>query len=1096
MIFPPVQPDDRKVRIFSLNPSFLARYEGKQPKWGPVGYFTFKRTYARANEDGSTEEFWQTCKRVVEGVYNIQKIHCRQLFLPWNEPKAQRSAQEMFRRMWAFKFLPPGRGLWTMGTDIVFEKGSACLNNCGFSSTEGIDIDFASPFCFLMDMSMLGVGIGGDTRGAGKIKIQLPRVTETPYVVEDSREGWVDLVRTILNSFVGKGYFPAVVDYSQVRPYGAAIHGFGGVASGPAPLKKCIENLTRLLLPEGVKATFEYKDSFGLLDRKDDIQQISFKGRGKGYKITSTHIVDIFNFVGKCVVAGGVRRCLPEGTLIHTSEGLVPIESVKVGSSVMTSEGYSEVTDWVEQGVQPITQITTQMGTFECTDRHRIAVITDVKGGYDWKRAFELEPGDRMVFVDQAIEGQATELPPFEYNKPPHSTTCLDIAVPSLTTETAWFLGMLAGDGYVRSVVEGGEVSIAVHGDQVDLKIRVEKCLRAFGVEVFFTPPREDDNSFKVRVKSRQLALYLSQFKRPNETLQVPECILRGLPDIRAAYIGGLSDADGSYRNRPMVVAASVYPSYLEEVQAVLASLAVPSRLRLHKDKSRERNGWKPLWQLVMVGDKAINLFTKRVARFISKFEDNRKTKRSQHDYGFPSQMALDGGISGHKDGSMVWSRESRQITVSRLESITGEPVKLVPVEVLDIEHEVGEERTYDISVRAGELVAQGGYLVHNTAEIMFGDPNDHEFMTLKQDQKALEDRRWASNNSIFGEIGMDYAEVARSIAINGEPGIAWLDNIRGYSRMGRAPDHKDERAMGCNPCVEQSLEDAELCCLVETFPAHHEDIEDYQRTLKMAYLYAKTVTLIPTHNPKTNQVMMRNRRIGCSMSGIIQAMVKLGRRKFLQWCGEGYSYIRDLDKIYSEWLCVPRSIKMTSVKPSGTTSLLCGATPGIHYPHAEHYIRNIRVDNTSPLVQAASNAGYPIEPDTYADDTSVISFPVKEQHFVKGKNEASIWEQFANAADMQRHWGDNQVSCTVTFNPEEARDIQSCLEVYETSLKAISLLPIKDHGYKQAPYIEITKEEYEQMVARIGPMHLNMQATHDATAEDKFCDGDTCNLP
>jgi len=690
MIFPPVQPDDRKVRIFSLNPSFIARYEGRQPKWGPLGYFTFKRTYARTLEDGSTEEFWQTCQRVVEGVYNIQKIHCRQLYLPWNEPKAQRSAQEMFRRMWAFKFLPPGRGLWTMGTDIVFEKGSACLNNCGFSSTEGIDIDFAAPFCFLMDMSMLGVGVGGDTRGAGKVKIQAPRVTETPYVVEDSREGWVDLVRTILNSFVGKGYFPMVVDYSQVRPYGAPIRGFGGVASGPGPLKKCVENLVRLLVPKGLKVGIQYKDSFGLLDRKDDIQEMALKGRGKGYKITSTHIVDIFNFVGKCVVAGGVRR----------------------------------------------------------------------------------------------------------------------------------------------------------------------------------------------------------------------------------------------------------------------------------------------------------------------------------------------------------------------------------------------------------------------TAEIMFGDPSDQEFMTLKQDQKALEDRRWASNNSIFGEIGMDYAEVSRSIAVNGEPGIAWLDNIRAFSRMGRAPDHKDERAMGCNPCVEQSLEDQELCCLVETFPAHHEDIEDYQRTLKMAYLYAKTVTLIPTHNPKTNQVMMRNRRIGCSMSGIIQAMVKLGRRDFLRWCGEGYSYIRGLDKIYSEWLCVPRSIKMTSVKPSGTTSLLCGATPGIHYPHSQFYIRNIRVDNTSPLVKAASDAGHPIEPDTYADDTSVISFPVKEQHFVKGKAEASIWEQFANAADMQRHWADNQVSCTVTFREDEARDIQSCLEVYETSLKAISLLPIKDHGYKQAPYIEITEGEYEQMVARIGPLHLNTQATHDATAEDKFCDGDTCNLP
>ena len=692
MIFPSVQPDDRKVRVFSLSQSFLDQFVGRQPEWGfgGLGYFTYKRTYARTKEDGSTEEWWETCKRVVEGVYNIQKIHCRQLRLPWNEPKAQRSAQDMFQRMWDFKFLPPGRGLWVMGTDIVYEKGAACLNNCGFCSTQGIDIDFADPFCFLMDMSMLGVGIGGDTKGAGKVKLQVPRTTMEPFVVEDSREGWVDLVRTVLNSFVGKGYYPLVIDFSNVRVYGSAIQGFGGKASGPGPLKDLIENLTHLLMPTGVGVTFQ-REAHAKLPRPGELDMLLTHldniEEGEPYRITSTIIVDIFNYVGKAVVAGGVRR----------------------------------------------------------------------------------------------------------------------------------------------------------------------------------------------------------------------------------------------------------------------------------------------------------------------------------------------------------------------------------------------------------------------SAEIMFGDPSDEDFMALKQDEKALEDRRWASNNSIFGEVGMDYAKVARAIAVNGEPGIAWMENSRAYSRMGRAPDHKDDRAMGCNPCVEQTLEDQELCCLVETFPANAEDFEDYQRTLKMAYLYAKTVTLVPTHNMRTNDVLMRNRRIGCSMSGIIQAMKKLGRREFLKWCGEGYSYIRDLDKIYADWLCVPRSIKMTSVKPSGTVSLLVGATPGIHYPHAEHYIRNIRVDGTSPLVERAREAGYPVEPDTYAQDTWVVSFPVKEEHFVKGKAEASMWEQFANAADIQRHWADNQVSCTVTFKPEEKQDIQACLEVFETQLKAISMLPLADHGYKQAPYITISEDEYNKLMANITPLDLS-DAVHEVT--EKFCTNDTCDLP
>jgi len=236
----------------------------------------------------------------------------------------------------------------------------------------------------------------------------------------------------------------------------------------------------------------------------------------------------------------------------------------------------------------------------------------------------------------------------------------------------------------------------------------------------------------------------------------------------------------------------------------------------------------------------------------------------------------------------------------------------------------------------------------------------------------------------------------------------------------------------------------------------------------------------------------MRNRRIGCSMSGIVQAMNRHGRREFLEWCDNGYEFIRDLDRTYSEWLCIPRSIKVTSVKPSGTVSLLCGASPGIHYPHSEYYIRNIRVANTSPLVNAAAKAGYLVENDAYASDTSCISFPVKEEHYQKGKSDVTIWEQFANAGDMQKHWADNQVSITVTFKTAESRDIKTCLEIYETRLKSVSLLPLMDgdHGYTQAPYIEITKDQYEEMKAKTTAIDFSA-SRHEVT--EKFCDGDTC---
>src|ERR1043166_949354 len=105
------------IRSFKLAESFVEEYKNQQPEWGynGLGYVVYKRTYARIKlADGILEEFWETCRRVVEGTYDVQKKHCKELRLPWDDRKAQRSAQEMFRRMWDFKWLPPGRGLWMM----------------------------------------------------------------------------------------------------------------------------------------------------------------------------------------------------------------------------------------------------------------------------------------------------------------------------------------------------------------------------------------------------------------------------------------------------------------------------------------------------------------------------------------------------------------------------------------------------------------------------------------------------------------------------------------------------------------------------------------------------------------------------------------------------------------------------------------------------------------------------------------------------------------------------------------------------------------------------------------------------------------------
>ena len=391
-----------------------------------------------------------------------------------------------------------------------------------------------------------------------------------------------------------------------------------------------------------------------------------------------------------------------------------------------------------------------------------------------------------------------------------------------------------------------------------------------------------------------------------------------------------------------------------------------------------------------------------------------------------------------------------------------------------------------------GRGVVAGG--IRRSAQIAFGDPEDSQFLDLKLDRQKLMEYRWASNNSIFARIGMDYGDVARRTATNGEPGYLWLENIRAYGRMGDLPTWADSEAEGSNPCVEQSLWDRELCCLVETYPAHHESFEDYLRTLHIAYLYAKTVTLVATHDSRTNVVMCRNRRIGCSMSGIIQAINKHGYRNFVGWCDKAYKHLQQLDADFSNRLRVPRSIKTTSVKPSGSVSLLAGATPGVHWEHAPYYIRRVRIPDNHPLVQMCQQSGYPVERDRYSSGTTVISFPIHVQHAGRRKADVSLREKVDLAAQMQRCWSDNQVSCTADFSPDREREeIPRILETYEDRLKGIAFLPAVSHSYEQPPYEEITNENYEEMVRKLKPLDGALQHEHDLEA--RFCEGGTCEF-
>ncbi|KAG1705191.1 hypothetical protein DVH05_004124 [Phytophthora capsici] len=399
-----------------------------------------------------------------------------------------------------------------------------------------------------------------------------------------------------------------------------------------------------------------------------------------------------------------------------------------------------------------------------------------------------------------------------------------------------------------------------------------------------------------------------------------------------------------------------------------------------------------------------------------------------------------------------------------------------------------------DIMNQMGVCVVSGN--VRRTAEIAFGDYNDEEYVDLKNYEKNPDRAAfgWTSNNSIFADIGMDYKPIAERIVRNGEPGFAWLENMRNYGRMNGVKDDRDRNACGGNPCLEQTLESYEMCCLVETFPYNHDSLEDFLETLKYAYMYAKTVTLGQTQWPRTNEVMQRNRRIGCSMSGIAQFISNRGLNEFRRWCEAGYDRIQEVDKEISARFAIPLSIKTTSIKPSGTVSLLAGATPGMHYPESRFYIRRMRLDKHSDLLPALQRAGFEIEPAYEApESTLVVSIPVDVGKGVRTLSDVSAWEQFSLAAFLQRYWADNQVSCTVTFNPEtEGPQLSHMLDYFQYQLKGISLLPKLELGaYKQMPYEEIDARTYHRMNQSIELLQFNVvQSTETVTTvPDNYCE-------
>lgn len=371
-----------------------------------------------------------------------------------------------------------------------------------------------------------------------------------------------------------------------------------------------------------------------------------------------------------------------------------------------------------------------------------------------------------------------------------------------------------------------------------------------------------------------------------------------------------------------------------------------------------------------------------------------------------------------------------------------------------------------DIMNIIGFIVVSGN--VRRSAQIAMGDCDDLQFLNAKRwDLGNIPNWRAMSNNSVIcNDISLLPDAFWQGYMGNGEPyGLINLKLAREVGRLADGGKYPDKKVIGFNPCAEQSLEDKETCCLAEIFLPNITSKEELMDVATTLYRINKHSLALDCHHKDTEKVVHANFRMGIGMTGILQAS-----EEQRSWLSDCYKHLREYDKEYSAKMGWPVSIKLTTVKPSGTLSTLAGVTSGVHPAIYQHFIRRIRMASDSALISVCKANGYHVEYQKNFDgtddkNTMVVEFPCSYPEGTVLAKDTSAVEQLKWVKKLQSDWSDNSVSCTVYYRMEELDAIKLWLkENYNTSHKTVSFLLHNEHGFTQAPYEEISDMQYKVM--------------------------------
>ena len=410
----------------------------------------------------------------------------------------------------------------------------------------------------------------------------------------------------------------------------------------------------------------------------------------------------------------------------------------------------------------------------------------------------------------------------------------------------------------------------------------------------------------------------------------------------------------------------------------------------------------------------------------------------------------------------------------------------------------------HDLMCKIGEVVVVGG--VRRSAMISLSDLDDERIRHAKAGPwwETAPHRALANNSAVYSEtptVGKFMEEwLSLYNSHSGERGIfnreAAQKTVAKYGH--RDPNHE----FGTNPCSEIILRPYQFCNLSEVVVRHDDTRETLLRKVRIASILG-TIQSTFTKFPYLRKVWQRNteeeRLLGVSLTGIYDNPLLTKQGKQLnELLAELRICARETNKEWAALLGIPESTAITAIKPSGTVSQLVDSASGIHPRHSQYYIRRVRGDKKDPLSQFLVAQGVPAEDCVYKPtQTTVFSFAKKApagltRADVTPISHLELWLTY------QRHWCEHKPSVTISVEEKDWPSVGAWTWDNFDEISGVSYLPYDGGTYRQAPYEECTKEQYEELKAKMPKIDwtlLKEETDNVEGAQMLACTGGSCEI-